>query len=147
MLVLWLATGLLGASQEQPPVEQPEIIGGGGFDYAHARRIRDKRRREEDERRKAELEAALREEAERQAAEALAEFEAAEKQKYLKRLDELLAMQVVRIDVDATNIAKAADSAVQALIAELEVEFDRYIARLEFERDEEDAVIALLLAA
>ncbi len=144
MIVLWLATGLLGSS-EQPAQEQP-IIGGWGFDSGHVRRIRAKQK-QDDERRKAELEDQLKAEAERQAAEALAAFEESEREKYLARLDELLAMQAMPIEFNPTFIAQAAEQAVSALLAELEAEFDRYIARLEFEKDEEDAVMVLLLAA
>jgi hypothetical protein len=126
MITLWLATGLL-SGEEQPATQ---IVGGWGLGV-----------------RRKKVSKAVKEEAERQAAEALAAFEEQERQQYLARLDELLKMQPIPADMDARLIALTAQNAVRALIEELAAEFDRYMARLEFERDEEEAVIFLLLAA
>jgi hypothetical protein len=126
MITLWLATGLLSGEEQAAP----QIVGGWGLGV-----------------RKKKVSKAVKEEAERQAAEALAAFEEQERLKHIARLDELLKMQPIPVDMDARLIALTARNAVKALIEELAAEFDRYMARLEFERDEEEAVIFLLLAA
>lgn len=136
MIVLWLSTGLLGQTgQEQP---QQQVSAG---DWGSYRRPKKKR----EDREEIERQEALRIEAERLAAEELATFEEEERKRYLKRLDDLLSIQPVVFD--ATPIADAAQRAVDALFTEIAQEFDRYVAQLERDRDDEEAVLILLLAA
>ena len=133
MIALWLATGLLGAGQQEAV---QELSGSGWWP-----RERPRKRREED-RQAAED---IRIEAERRAAEALAQFEAEERQQYLRRLDELAAIYAPP-EPDKRMIDETAAQVVAVLFGELADEFDRLVARLEFERDEEEAAEMLLLA-
>lgn len=142
MIVLWLATGLLSGGGE--PQQQPQPIYGWAWDDYAARRNRARKNREEEERREealAKAAAEAREEAEK----ALSEFEESERQRYLARLDALVSKRVAPVDIDA--IATAAAAAVSEWAKGLEDEFDRYVERLRFEQDEEDAVMVLLLVS
>ena len=132
MIALWLATGLLGSAQGEP------ALAGGGYGYVRPRR---KRRLEGT----AEAERLIREEAERQAAAELAAFEEEERQRYLRRLDQLVLLNLPPAP-DIESIQQTAAHVAAVLFGELEAEFDRLVARMEFERDEEEAIEVLLLA-
>ncbi len=129
MIVLWLAAGLLGA-QEQPA--EPAYYGGG---FGTIRR------------RKRDIVEEIEQLAEPQVIEVLQELPEDDRAGYLERLDRLIDMQVKPVMMDQRSIALAAQMAVNALLSELEAEFDRYMQRLEFERDEDDAITILFLAA
>lgn len=132
MIALWLTAGLLAG-----PAEQPLSVAGGG--WGGARRFRRAVQNDEIERK-------IAEEAEEQAEIALAELQADERRRYLNRLDQIVAMQPVPVEFDSQIIAEMARKAVEALLAELEAEFDLYVMRLEAEQDEEESIIALMLA-
>lgn len=136
MIALWLAAGLLAAAGEAPVVEIPASGGDFWGDRAPRRRVV-----QNDE-----IERKIAEEAEEQAEIALAELQADDRRRYLSRLDQIVAMQPTPVEFDPRIIAEMARRAVEALLAELEAEFDLYVMRLEAERDEEESIIALMLA-
>lgn len=127
MLAVWMGTGIIA----NPPV-------GAGW-ISVPRRRRKVVQNDEIERK-------IAEEAEEQAEIALAELQADDRRRYLNRLDQIVAMQPVPVEFDSQIIAEMARKAVEALLAELEAEFDLYVMRLEAEQDEEESIIALMLA-
>ncbi len=132
MIALWLTVGLLAGQ-----AEQPLPVAGGG--WGETRRFRRVVQNDEIERK-------IAEEAEEQAEIALAELQADDRRRYLGRLDQIVAMQPPPVEFDSRIVAEMARKAVEALLAELEAEFDLYVMRLEAERDEEESIIALMLA-
>jgi hypothetical protein len=127
MLAVWMGTGVIA----NPPV-------GSGWISAPRRR---RKAVQNDE-----IERKIAEEAEEQAEIALAELQADDRRRYLSRLDQIVAMQPPPVDFDSRIIAEMARKAVEALLTELEAEFDLYVMRLEAEQDDEESIIALMLA-
>lgn len=132
MIALWLTVGLLAG-----PAEQPLSVGGDFWGDRAPRR----RAVQNDE-----IERKIAEEAEEQAEIALAELQADDRRRYLSRLDQIVAMQPVPVEFDSQIIAEMARRAVEALLTELEAEFDLYVLGLEAERDDEESIIVLMLA-
>lgn len=122
MLTFFLAAGVLEGQSEQPLVGGFGERGGGRFRTAKKKIV---------------------DEAKESVVEVLETFDPQERVKYLERLDRLTQ---VPPKIDDQAIREAAAMAVAALMAEIEAEFDAYVTRLAFERDEDDALIAILLA-
>lgn len=143
MLTLWLAAGFLAQAGSAPAAAVSAGGWGDSFDSYRASRRATKLA---ELRESTEAARRLRAEAERQAREALEAFDIAEREAYIVRLNELVAAYSPKM-LQVPDISGVAARIVAALVSELEAEFDRLIARMQFERDEEEAVIALLLAA
>jgi hypothetical protein len=130
MIVIWLAAGLLagGAEPVAPAVESPP------FAVWRNRQNAERKRREQ-----------LESEARRKLEEAIPEIPFEDRDEVRDRLSALLRQfTFAPLPEVGPEVGEVADRAVSMLIAEAEAEFDRYVLGLMKDRDERDAITAIL---